>query len=605
MSPEQASGDRDLDQRTDLYSLGCVLFELLTGEPPFVGPSAAAVTARKLSAPMPSIRMVRETVPEDVERVAWKALARAPADRYRTAAALVADLVAATGQETRPVTAGPTVIPDAGTGKRRTRTWMLALASLVLTAFLVWGGMHLLGGRHDRIDSVAVLPLENLMHDAGQDYFVEGMHQSLIASLSRIPSLRVISRTSVMGFKGTTLPIPAIAAKLGVDGVFEGSVLRSGDRVRITVTLLRARPERELWSKTYDREMSDVLDLHREVAQTVAQQFAGTLGPPDTLRMPAPVAPVNPLAQEAYYKGRYHWERQTQPEVEQAIRFFEQALQADSTFAPAFAGLADCYVLLSWVGTDPLPAAEAYPRAKTAALRALQLDSTLAQAHTSLGIIHWRYDWDWAGAEREFRNALALSPSAAEAEHWYALFLATRGRQEEAIAAMRRAATLDPLSLLISANTGWVLYLGRRYDAALRQETSTARLWPSFGPVHYHLGLAYEQVKRYPEAVAELERARALSGDLPYLLGALGHAYAMAGRGDDARRLLRTLEGNPDAAPSLAASIYTGLGDRTRALDRLEKAFDQRDPYLPFLRVNPVWDPLRGEARFQRLLDRL
>jgi serine/threonine-protein kinase len=605
MSPEQATGERDLDQRTDLYSLGCVLFELLTGEPPFVGPSPAAVTARKLSAPMPSIRMVRETVPEDVERVVWKALARAPADRHPTAAALVEDLVAATGREARPATAAASVTapPEAPTGKRRTGAWMLA--GLLLVALLVWGGMRLLGRPHDRIDSVAVLPLENLMQDRGQDYFVDGMHQALIASLSRIPSLRVISRTSVMGLKGTTLPIPAIAAKLGVDGVFEGSVLRSGDRVRITVTLLQAQPERELWSKTYDRDMSDVLDLHREVAQAVAQQLAGTLGPPDTLRMPAHRAPVSPLAQEAYYKGRYHWERQTQPEVEQAIRFFEQALQADSTFAPALAGLADCYILLSWVGTDPLPAAEAYPRAKTAALRALQLDSTLAEAHTSLGIIHWRYDWDWAGAEREFRSALALNPSAAEAEHWYALFLATRGRQDEAIAAMRRAATLDPLSLLISVNTGWVLYLGRRYDAAVRQESSTARLWPSFGPVHYHLGLAYEQAKRYPEAVAELERARALSGDLPYLLGALGHAYAEAGRGDDARRLLRTLEGNPDAAGSLAALIHTGLGDKERALDRLEQAFDQRDPYLPFLRVNPVWDPLRGEARFQKLLDRL
>ena len=403
MSPEQASGDRDLDERTDLYSLGCVLFELLTGEPPFGGPSPAAVTARKLSAPMPSIRMVRETVPEDLERVAWKALARAPADRYRTAAALVEDLAAAAGQAARQETAG-TAIRPAPPRRRKAGGWMLALAGLAVAALLVWGAVHLFAGRHDRIDAVAVLPLDNLMHDDGQDYFVEGMHQALISSLSRIPSLRVISRTSVMALKGTTLSIPAIAARLGVDGIFEGSVLRSGDRVRITVTLIQARPERELWTKTYDREMSDVLDLHREVAQTVAQQLAGTLGPSDTLRLPTPLASHDPLAQEAYFKGRYHWQRQTQPEVEQAIGFFEQALQADSTFAPAFAGLADCYVLLSWVGAEPLPAEEAYPRAKAAALRALQLDSTLAEAHTSLGIIHWRYDWDWAGAEREFRT---------------------------------------------------------------------------------------------------------------------------------------------------------------------------------------------------------
>ena len=603
MSPEQASGERDLDERTDLYSLGCVLFELLTGEPPFGGPSPAAVTARKLSAPMPSIRMVRETVSEEVERIAWKALARAPADRYRTAAALVEDLAATAGQTTRQETAGTAI--RAAPPRSRKAGWMLALAGLAVAVLLVWAAVHRFAGRPDRIDAVAVLPLDNLMHDDRQDYFVEGMQQELISSLSRIPSLRVISRTSVMGLKGTTLSVPTIAARLGVDGIFEGSVLRSGDRVRITVTLIRARPERELWTKTYDREMSDILDLHREVAQTVAQQLAGTLGPSDTVRLPTPQAPQNPLAQEAYFKGRYHWQRQTQPEVERAITFFEQALQADPSYAPAFAGLADCYILLSWVGGDPLPAAEAYPRAKTAALRALQLDSTLAEAHASLGVIHWRSDWDWAAAEREFRRALALNPNAAEAEHWYALFLATRGRQEEAIAAMRRAAALDPLSLLVSVNTGWVLYLGRQYDAAIRQETSTLRLWPSFGPVHYHLGLAYEQLNRHAEAIAELERARALSGDLPYLLASLGHAYAVAGRGDDARRLLRTLEGTPDLAPSLAALIYTGLGDNTRALDRLEQAVEQRDAYLAFLQVNPVWDPLRGEARFQRLLNRL
>jgi tetratricopeptide (TPR) repeat protein len=351
--------------------------------------------------------------------------------------------------------------------------------------------------------------------------------------------------------------------------------------------------------------MSDVLDLHRDVAQTVAQQLAGSLLPSETPRLPATPSPANPVAQEAYFKGRYHWQRQTQPEVERAIGFFEQALEADSSYAPAYAGLADCYILLSWVGPSPLPAAEAYLRAKTAALRALQLDSTLAEAHASLGVIHWRYDWDWAGAEREFRDALALNPSGAEAEHWYALFLATRGRQQEAIAAMRRAAALDPLSLLISVNTGWVLYLGRQYEAAVRQEASTLRLWPSFGPVRYHLGLAYEQMGRYSEAIAELERARTISGDLPYLLGSLGHAYAVAGQSDEARRLLRELQRNSDLAPSIAALIFTGLGDKARALDRLEAALDQRDAYLAFLQVNPVWDPLRGEARFQRLMDRL
>ena len=598
MSPEQATGDRDLDQRTDVYSLGCILYELLVGEPPFNGPNPMAVTARKLSADTPSIRVVRPSIPEAIERVSYRALAKVRADRFETADALGRAMRAAAQyvDEIAPPPRKPlfrSAFSAAVSGIGR-----VAKAGVSATRNLAFGPAA--------ISSVAVLPLTNLMKDASEEYFVDGMHEALIAGISKIPGLRVISRTSVIQYRGTTKSMTDIAATLNVNGIIEGSVFRSGDSVRITVALHGVRPERQMWSETYVGSLSGVMNLQSDIAFAVAQQLEGTV----TSRMPVKAVTtalqVNPEAHTAYLRGRYQWQRQTETAVESAIKELDEALRIDPMFAPAYAGLADAFIVLTWAGPHPLPWAGAYQKAKASAKRALELDPSISAAHTSLGIVQWRHDWDWVAAEREFKRALELNPNSAEAEHWYAMFLASRGRADEAIEAMRRAQVLDPLSLLVGSSTGWVLYFARQHATAIAHSMEAQRLWPSFGPIHYMLGLNNEQLGRYTEAIAEYERAIELSGDLSLLVGAVGHAYALSGRTADARNALDRLTNRGEAfPPSHAALVHAGLGDKENALRWLETACDQRDPYLVFAEVNPAWDPLRPEPRFQALLRRI
>ena len=601
MSPEQATGEADLDQRTDVYSLGCILYELLVGEPPFLGPNPMAITARKLNAVTPSIRVVRPTVPEAVERVSYRALARLRVDRFETAEALGRALRAAAADAAET----PPRVRRSGL-RSAWSAWSAAVAGLGRLASAGVSASRNLALGSAAIRSVAVLPLSNLMKDTGEDYFVDGMHEAIIAGISTIAGLRVISRTSVMQYRGTTKSMTEIARELNVDGIIEGSVFRSGDSVRISVALLGVRPERRLWSETYTGSLTQVLKLQDDIASAVAQQLAGTVTGRVSTRPATAELLVNPAAHAAYLRGRYQWQRQTEMAVEASIKEFDEALRIDPMFAPAYAGLADAFIVLTWAGLHPLPWHDGYQKAKASAMKALELDTTISAAHTSLGIVLWRYDWDWTGAEREFRRALELNPNSAEAEHWYAMFLASRGRPAEAIEAMQRARVLDPLSLLVGSNTGWVLYFARQHAAGIAQGLEAQRVWPSFGHIHYMLGLNNEQLGRYTEAIAEFEHAIELSGDLAMLLGAVGHAYALGGRTDDACRVLaRMTERGAVVPPSLLALVHVGLGDWANALRKLEAACGQRDPYLVFVDVNPVWDPLRNEPRFQEVLSRV
>lgn len=599
MAPELLRGD-EADPRTDLWALGIVLYQLASGDLPFRRRTAFELTSAILREPPPPLP---PRVPPGLRDVILRCLAKEPEQRYQSAGEVRAALEAIRSQTA--VLAAEPPLPREGL---RARRWLLGLVGATAILIAVFG-LSLGGLRHrifgparpSHIRSLAVLPLVNLSGDPEQGYFADGMTDALILELSKIRALKVISRTSAMHYRDTKMSLPEIARELDVDAVMEGSVLREKDEVQISVDLVDGTSDKHLWTEKYQRELSGILKLQADVARAIAQEIQVELTSQERATLTA-APPVNPAAHEAYLKGRYFWDKQSIASVQTAMGFFQRALEIDPSYAPAYAGLADSYILLSWVGQDPMPASAAYPKAKEVAERALAIDNSLAAAHASLGIVRWRYDWDWDGAEKEFKQALELNPSDATTHHWYGLFLTAMGRYQEAVPHFKQAMALDPLSLLINVNAGWAAYFARDYQKTIEQERAALQFLPDFGIAHYSLGLAYEQVGTFDEAIAEFEKAIARSGRVPYLLAALGHAFARSGKTAQAMKMLDELNRRKNSPPSLAAIIWAGLDKKSQALDWLEKARAGRDPYLVFLQVNPVWDPLRTEPRFVQLL---
>ena len=459
-------------------------------------------------------------------------------------------------------------------------------------------------GSSSPIRSLLVLPLKNLSGDPEQEYFADGMTDALNAHLAGVSALRVISQTSSLLYKGTRKPLSQIAHELNVDAVVEGSVLRSGDRVRISVQLIQVPLEKRVWGQTYQRNLRDVLDLQSEVARAIVDEIRIKLTPSQRARL-ANVREASPEAHLAYAKGRFYWNKRTAEGLRKAVEYFQQAVGKDSGYAAAYAGLADAWVPFAWYAY--LPPREAFPRAKEAVTKALQLDPSLAEAHTTLAFITLYYDWDWPGAEREFRRAIELSPNYANAHHWYAEYLSLAGQHERAIQESERARELDPLSSIINAWVGSRYFFARRYDMAIEQYRNAAEMDPDFVPVHLALGQAYVQKGMFQEAVAELERAVSLSGGSPVYLASLAHACGAAGRRRDALRWideLKKLSARRYVASFDMAIAFLGLGDRERTLAYLETAVEERSPRLLFLTIDPRFDRLRSDSRFQRLLER-
>ncbi|MEE9568621.1 MAG: tetratricopeptide repeat protein, partial [Candidatus Binatia bacterium] len=465
---------------------------------------------------------------------------------------------------------------------------------------------RILGGASPgRIDSLAVLPLKNLMRDPEQDYFVEGMHAAMITDLSKIGSLKVISRTSVMPYNNTKKSVPEIARELGVDAVVEGSVLRAGDRVRITAQLIEAATDRHLWADSYERDLSDVLGLQSEVARAIADEIKIKLTLQEQSRL-ASSRSVNPQAHEAYLRGRYDWNKKTESGFKKAIEYFQQAVEIDPVHAPAYAGLADSYNMLA--AESILPPKEAYAMAKAAAVKALEIDDTLGEAHVSLASIMENYDWNWAGAEREYQRAIKLNPGYPTAHEWYASFLRNMGQHDEAITEIKQAQALDPLSLPINATFGRILISAGLYDQAIDQHREAAKLYPKHATSHHVLGKAYLRKGMYEEAIAEFQMARRLFGDKPELVWGLGHAYTGAGKRTEALQMLRQLKemSNRGYVPSFyIALLYVALGENDQALTWLEKAYEEHHPNMVWLKMDPCLDPLRSAPRFQSLLRRM
>jgi TolB-like protein/DNA-binding winged helix-turn-helix (wHTH) protein/Tfp pilus assembly protein PilF len=489
------------------------------------------------------------------------------------------------------------------------RAWMAGLglaATLVLMVCLA--GLRFYGNRRTAPQRilVVVLPVQNLTGDPAWDYIGDGLTEEIIAQLSRFnPSrLGVIARTSSMAYKGTSKTVQQIGRELGVDYVVEGSLRAVSDRTRITAQLVRVQDQTHVWSANYDHTLHDLFSLQDEVAQAIALHVHVELAAASRARLSA-AHPLNPDAYLAYLEGRYYWNQRSPEALERAIVHLQQAIQLDATYALAYAGLADAYASQCLIA-DVVPA-EVFPKAKAAALRALELDGELAEGHTSLAYVKFWYDWDWAGAEAEFQRALEISPGYATAHQWYAEYLRLMGRQEDAIVENRKALELDPLSLIINMESGLPYYSERRFDDAIPYFRKTLEMDPNFGLAHCVLGWAYEGKSQYADAINELEMALRLDDSAP-VLSSLAHAYALAGRQTDAKRALRRLQERAKkhyVSSFFLATIFVALNQNERALDSLDTAYAHHDWVLLWVNVGHSLDPLRSQPRFVDLLQRL
>jgi TolB-like protein/DNA-binding winged helix-turn-helix (wHTH) protein/Flp pilus assembly protein TadD len=455
------------------------------------------------------------------------------------------------------------------------------------------------------IRSLAVLPLDNLSGDASQNYFADGMTDELITDLAQISALRVISRTSVMVYKGARKPLPQIARELNVDAMVEGTVLRSGNQVRITAQLIEASTDKHLWSQSYEGELRDTLALQKRVARAIADQIRINLTPREQAGLKT-VKVVNPEAYESYLKGRYFWNKRTADGLRVALAYFNEAIEEDPTYAQAYSGLADTYALLGDWQYAVMSPKEAFPKAKAAAIKALEMDGALGEAHNSLAFVLDGFDWDLDSGGKEFRRAIELNPGYATAHHWYAWHLSLLGRYDEAIAEMRKAENLDPLSLIINADLAELLVLAHSYDESIRQSRKTIEMDPNFALAHNQLAQAYLQKHMYDEAVAELQKAVQLSAGSPICIANLARAYVVSGKRSEAVKLLSDLKKRSSPGYSNAseiAMIYTSLGDTDQAMNWLDKGYEER--FNPGVLLRPGFDPLRSELRFQNLARRV
>ncbi len=491
----------------------------------------------------------------------------------------------------------------------------VVLAAIFLLGLVLAGGLavrylrtpSVVTAPPDQITSLVVLPFENLSADKDQAYFADGMTDELIAHLAKIRSLRVISRTSSMEYKGTHKTLSQIARDLNVDAVVEGTVLRSGDRVRITAELVQVATDGHLWAESYESQLGDILTLQSHVTSAIVNEIRVKLTPEDQVRLAA-TRPVSTLSYENYLKGRYYWNKRSQEGLTKAINYFQIAVEKDPRYALAYAGLADCYSIIGSAIVGTVPTAEVAPKARAAALKSLELDNTLAEAHTSLATVRFNYDWDWNAAASGFRRAVELNPSYATAYQRNSLYLMSMGRASESIAEMNRAHDLDPLSISMNFSLGWRLYMAREYDQAIEQLRNTVDMDPGFVLPHLVLGQAYEQKKAYDQAITELRRTADISQNSPPVLAALARTYAVSGRTTEARNLLDQLMQQAKkqyVSPFYVAIVYAGLGEKDQALDWLEKAYGDHSNAIIFLKVDPQLDTLRASPRFHELQRKL
>jgi eukaryotic-like serine/threonine-protein kinase len=605
MSPEQVRGD-DLDPRTDIFSLGLVLYEMATGRQAFGGGTGGTIIEAVLTRPPASVRSINPDIPPRLEGIIDKALCKDRDQRYQRAADMLADLEqlkrdADSGQPYRErdregeaeslltSTAGPLSSagkPGSRTSTQQTGTFRQPRVSKI-------------------IGSLAVLPFENISRDPENEYLSDGIPGSLINILATVPRLRVIAQSTVFRYKGRQIDPQAVGRELNVRAVLTGRMMQSGGSLRIGTELVDVATGARLWGAQFDRKPGDIFAIQDEISNEISGKLRLQLTRAEKKRLIRRHT-ENAEAYRLYLKGRHHWNRWTEEGFYKAIAYFQQAVEKDPGYALAYAGLADSYVLLGW--NSYLPPKDAFPKGKAAALTALQLDSDLGEAHTPLAAVLWLYDWKWHEAQKEFKLSLELNPTYPTANHWHAEYVMTMGRQVEAVAKMKNSQELDPLSLIINVAIGWAFYMARRYEEAIEQLLRTVELDPNYPVTYWILGLLYRITGRYELAITAGEKGVNLSGGSPLMRAALAHTYGMSGRAKEALQVLddlTKLARHKYVAPHFLAGIHIGLGGNERAIEYLEKSYEEHSHWLIYLHIDPSMDALRNNPRFQDLLRRV
>jgi serine/threonine protein kinase/Tfp pilus assembly protein PilF len=600
MSPEQARG-KPVDKRTDIWAFGCVLYELLTGKEAFRGETLSDTIASVLQGE-PDWQALPPSIPAKIRDLLRRCLQKDLQKRLRDLGDARIEIEEALAPITR--VAKRSLLRRAAVASGITA--LVLFAAFAALESSAWRERLLSRPRPPRIQSLVVLPLENFSHDPDQEYFADGMTQALITDLAKISALRVISRTSAMHYKGTHMTLPDIAKELNVDGVVEGSVQRSGTHVKITAQLIEAPTDKLLWSSSYERDLKDVLALQDDVARAVAGEIKVNLTPQEQARL-STARPVNPEAQEAYLKAGYLIGQKGVPAVKEIFGYLQLAIEKDPNYAPAYAMLGEACGVMASMGL--MPRDEALQRWRAAVQKAIELDDTSVEAHESLGYLREIEDWDWSGAEKEYKRAIELNPNAGRYD--YADILALTGRMDEAVTEKERDLELDPLAHNANANVGMTLYHARQYDRAIAAASKGLELEPKTPAPHDVLGLVYEQEGQLDRAITEFQKARALQssvGGPARRLAALGHAYAISGKTAEAQGVLAQMKraSRQFSVPSFEfAIVYLGLGQKDEAFRWMDRAFNERPSDLPSIKIDPRFEGLHSDPRYQVLLRRM